>query len=132
VKTEQSEIMIIEEGMNELMGKDFTLQLKITEVTNNLDEGNRVACIDADLLIFPLVLRKWRQGDYFYPLGMDKKKKLSRFFIDQKLSIPEKEKVWVMESNKKIIWIMGYRIDNRFKLTAKTSRLLKMTLVYAK
>ena len=124
--------MIIEEGMNELMGKDFTLQLKITEVTNNLDEGNWVACIDADLLVFPLVLRKWRQGDFFYPLGMDKKKKLSRFFIDQKLSIPEKEEVWVMESNKKIIWIMGYRIDNRFKLTAKTSRLLKMTLVYTK
>lgn len=132
LKRDESEIMIIEEGMHELKARDFTLQLKISEVNSNLNEGNWVALLDADLVGFPLVLRKWKTGDYFYPLGMNKKKKLSRFFIDQKLSIADKETVWVLESGKKIIWIMGYRIDNRYKVTPKTSRVLKLTFFNAK
>ncbi|HSC53085.1 MAG TPA: tRNA lysidine(34) synthetase TilS [Phnomibacter sp.] len=84
------------------------------------------AMLDARQLAFPLVLRPWKAGDYLYPLGMRKKKKLARLLIDLKLSTTEKEKVWVLESQQKIVWVLGLRIDDRFKLTAQTGQVVHL------
>jgi tRNA(Ile)-lysidine synthase len=82
------------------------------------------ACMDSEKLIFPLVIRKWKAGDYFYPLGMRQKKKLSDYFIDRKYSILSKESKLILESDGKIAWIIGDRLDNRFKISKSTKRAL--------
>ncbi len=89
----------------------------------------KITCIDSDLLDFPLILRKWRQGDYFCPLGMDNFKKVSDFFIDKKIPRPDKEKTWILESNGKIVWISGLRLDNRFKITDSSREALLIELL---
>lgn len=126
-EVEKADILVIEEIGNWQcpMGN---LQLETT-LTSNLKSqtSNSLACLDADEIKFPLLLRKWKQGDYFYPLGMTKKKKLARFFIDQKLSKTDKEKVWVIEMDKKIVWVVGHRIDDRFKMTDKTQKILRIS-----
>ncbi|MBT3384480.1 MAG: tRNA lysidine(34) synthetase TilS [Prolixibacteraceae bacterium] len=87
-----------------------------------------VACLDLDQIEFPLLIRKWQQGDYFQPLGMTGFKKISDFFIDQKIPIHEKENTWILCSGKKIVWIMGHRIDNRFKINDQTNNILKIEI----
>ena len=126
-QAEQAEIIIID-GIGNWQFAIGNLQIETTPTANcQLPTANSAACLDADEIKFPLLLRKWKQGDYFYPLGMRKKKKLSRFFIDQKLSKTEKEKVWVIEMDKIIIWVVGHRIDDRFKITDTTKKVLKIT-----
>lgn len=85
------------------------------------------ACLDLRLLNFPLLLRRWKEGDYFYPLGMRKKKKVARLLIDHKLSATQKEKVWVLTAADKIIWVVGIQLDDRFKITPKTTEQLHLT-----
>lgn len=85
-----------------------------------------VASLDQGKLTFPLSIRKWKEGDYFYPLGSNFKKKLSDYFIDQKFSLFEKEDSWLLCSGNDIIWIIGHQIDNRFKITSKTKKIVQI------
>lgn len=79
-------------------------------------------------LKFPLVIRKWKKGDFFYPFGMKGKKKLSDFFKDEKFSLPEKEHTWILCSDDKIVWIINHRADNRFAVGKSDSRILKISI----
>lgn len=93
----------------------------------NTDPGQ--AHFDKDLLQYPLVVRKWKKGDYFYPMGMSGKKKLSKFFKDEKFSLLQKENIWLLCSGKDIIWLIGKRMDDRYKISDKTQNVLKATLI---
>jgi tRNA(Ile)-lysidine synthase len=105
-------------------------QLKFSGTKNkDISVDAKIALIDAEKVGYPLIFRKWRTGDYFYPLGMSmKKKKLSRFLIDQKIPVHEKEQIWVLEHQKKIIWVAGLRLDERFKITLSTKQVLKVEM----
>jgi tRNA(Ile)-lysidine synthase len=132
VTATESATIIIEQNDKSI---NFSLGRLSIETTSNLSfdklriqTSNEAALLDAKDIKFPLLLRKWKTGDYFYPLGMKKKKKLNRFLIDQKLSLSDKENVWVIESDQRIIWVVGYRIDERFKITDKTKSIIAISL----
>lgn len=127
VQSVESATIIIEEKDTEVLFEEGRLSCrKITASKADITSPINIALLDAKGIMFPLLLRKWKTGDYFYPLGMKKKKKVARFLIDAKLSKPQKEKVWVLENNKKIIWVVGHRIDDRFKLTSSTKDVLQI------
>ena len=90
--------------------------------------SKKTAYLDYDQVKFPLTLKKWEKGDKFQPLGLSHHKKLSDFFIDEKVSLIEKEKAWLLVSNKDIIWVIGHRIDHRFRVQEKTKTILKIEL----
>jgi len=133
VQSVESATIIIEEKDAEVLFEEGQLFFKkIAASKVDLTSSNNIALLDAKGITFPLLLRKWKTGDYFYPLGMKKKKKVARFLIDAKLSKTQKEKVWVLESNKKIIWVVGHRIDDRFKIISSTKDVLQISLVTSK
>jgi len=111
---------------------EYPLKLKLSEInrTDNykISRDLNSGSFDFNLIEFPLNIRKWKNGDYFMPLGMNNLKKLSDFFIDNKFSLSEKENVWILESENKIVWIIGHRIDERFKITDKTKKILQINL----
>ncbi len=103
------------------------LKFKITKDVIVSKDSN-IATIDYNKLKFPLYVRKWKQGDYFYPFGMTKKKKISDYLIDNKVSLLDKKKVFVLCSEKDIVWLIGHRVDNRYKVEQKTKKVYIVTL----
>jgi tRNA(Ile)-lysidine synthase len=108
------------------------IKLKFTYRTIDgfiIPKNKNIAALDADKITFPLMFRKWQMGDYFQPLGMNGMKKLSDFYVDQKLSLADKENTWVMTSAGDIAWVVDLRPDDRFKITTHTHKVLLVEYV---
>lgn len=99
------------------------------DITNFLPvKSPESVILDVKTLNFPLTVRNWNEGDYFYPIGMKGKKKLSKFFKDNKLSIIDKENTLILCSNEQVVWVLGMRADNRFMSTEKTINFLNISI----
>ncbi|MFL9843274.1 tRNA lysidine(34) synthetase TilS [Flavobacterium rhizosphaerae] len=109
------------------------IPLKLTFTTvGSLDKDliKNTVYVNKELIKFPLFVRKWTEGDYFYPFGMKgQKKKVSKYFKDEKLSLSDKENAWLLCSGNDIIWVIGHRADDRFKVTTQTTQILKIEVV---
>ena len=106
---------------------DFRLTSESEIIRINPDKN--YAYLDYNKLKFPLTLRKWKQGDFFYPIGMKGKKKISDFFTDQKFSIIEKENTWILANGEQVVWIIGRRLDDRYKISSTTRNILKLEML---
>ncbi|HBL77563.1 MAG: tRNA lysidine(34) synthetase TilS [Bacteroidetes bacterium GWF2_42_66] len=130
VENDHPDLFYIEEGC---IGIENPFRMKIEQKVRNssfqFSRNPLVADFDFNKLEFPLLLRKWQEGEYFQPLGMSGYKKLSDYFIDEKYSIPEKENAWILASGNKVVWIVGKRIDDRFKIEENTKNVLRISIL---
>lgn len=115
----------IAEGVEQLLEP---LSLKFSVVSERCDNTENTIYIQKKALKYPLVLRKWKNGDYFYPIGFHGRKKLAKFFKDQKLDILSKKEIWLLCSDEQIVWVVGMRADNRFKVIDGAQEILKIEL----
>lgn len=108
----------------------FPLNLDFSTVSKIGVASNSTIFVDQDKLVFPLTLRHWNEGDVFQPFGMEgKSKKVSKLFKDEKLSLIDKEKVWLLCSNNQVVWVIGIRQDERFKIDPNSKKLLKIECI---
>jgi tRNA(Ile)-lysidine synthase len=121
-----SDEFFIQENQSQL---NFPLKLSFCIVDDITITDSKTIFVDVEKLNFPLQLRKWQEGDYFYPFGMNGKKKISKFFKDEKISVIDKEKIWLLCSENRIVWIVGKRMDDQFKVTENTQTIIKIQLI---
>ena len=112
----------------ELQEVKVPLNITFCNVSDISNTNSNCIFVDEDLLQFPLTIRKWQEGDYFYPLGMQGKKKLSKYFKDEKMSLIDKSNQWLLCFDNQIVWVIGKRQDERFKITEKTNHKLQIKL----
>lgn len=131
IKLSESTVYRIEENFKDNVMIQHALKFELISTLNklNLKETNSgIAYFDAGLITYPLYIRKWKQGDVFYPFGMRGKKKLSDYFSDMKLSLFDKKSIDILcNADGDILWIIGMRSDNRYRITAQTTQMLKIT-----
>jgi tRNA(Ile)-lysidine synthase len=127
-KETDNRIYEVLEGQQET---DVPVRLKLAPVDKVLKtSGSNIIYVDAERLKFPLFVRKWQEGDYFYPLGMKgQKKKVSKYFKDEKMSLSEKEDTWLLCSENQIVWIIGKRADERYRTNQQTTHKLKIEVL---
>ncbi|SEG48264.1 tRNA lysidine(34) synthetase TilS [Flavobacterium urumqiense] len=122
----EKEEFLIEENQKEVK---IPLNLSFCKVTDISLVSNTTIFVATDKLQFPLVLRHWNEGDVFQPFGMGgKSKKVSKLFKDEKLSLIDKENAWLLCSNNEIVWVIGIRQDERFRIENKAENILKIQL----
>ncbi len=121
--------VLIEEGQDKVALGAWVLVLA-SSPGNRISGVENLAAFDMSKIKFPLLWRKWRDGDSFVPLGMAHRKKISDFLIDLKVPLHEKAAVTVLESGGEIMWVVGRRIDDRFKVTAKTKSILEIHVLH--
>ncbi len=118
---------LIEKGVSEV---NFHIKLLFCKISKPFYSTNKTIFVDDEKLSYPLTLRRWKTGDIIYPLGMNgKSKKVSKLFKDEKLSRIEKENAWLLCSGKDIVWIVGIRADERFKISNTTNNILQIDLI---
>lgn len=118
----------VEEGQNkDILNVDVRVFSKPKDFTFSRESS--LIHLDADLIDLPLMVRKWEKGDSFVPLGMKGFKKVSDFFIDEKYSLLDKEAAWLMLSGEDVIWIVGKRVDDRYKVTNRTKNIMEIKLM---
>jgi len=125
LKQIDKQIYEIQEGITEV-NEPLIIKLQTTEGISP-DYTKNTIFVNNNLIKFPLFVRKWQEGDYFYPLGMNgQKKKVSKYFKDEKMSLSEKENTWLLCSENNVVWIVGKRADERFKADDTTNLILKI------
>ena len=120
---EKTTLFLMEKEQNEIK---FPLKMAFCNVDDITLEATNCIFVDEDKLQYPLEIRKWQEGDWFYPLGMNGKKKLSKFFKDEKFSLLDKSNTWLLCSDNQIVWVIEKRQDERFKVTEETTKILKI------
>ena len=107
---------------------NFPINIAFCNVSDISIANSNCIFVDEEKLHFPLMIRKWEEGDSFYPFGMQGKKKLSKYFKDEKLSLVDKANQWLLCSDNQIVWVIGKRQDERFKVETNTTNILQITL----
>lgn len=134
---DRNDLIVFEKKKNEtqrfLIDKDqkdvkFPLKLSFCKVHDISVQTTNTIFVDEDKLRFPLEIRKWEEGDWLYPFGMNGKKRLSKFFKDEKFSMIDKSEAWLLCSDNQIVWVIGKRQDDRCKVTAQTTKIVQIQL----